>query len=335
MEFKKFTDIENAERQKYLDKVVDEGHGGAEYVATEKCHGANFSMYVNQTEFRAGSRSQFIGKESNFYGISQHWESLEERARKVYEILGGDGEVIIYGEWFGGRYPNMVSPPGTKQVQRECVYIPHNDFYGFGIVKNGLWLTVDERIDVFQKAGFYYAKILVRGSLQECLDYPNAFITKIPNDFGLPEIEDNICEGTVIEPVVPVFYRTGSRIIFKNKNSKFKEKESRPKKVKEEVKLSEEGLDILNNVLAFVNNNRRNAVVSKFESLTDKEFGKLMGAYIVDVIDDYRKEYEQELGEGLEQAEEKKVKKELSKAVQENIREDFANILDRFNEGKI
>jgi Rnl2 family RNA ligase len=329
--FRKFTDIENVTRQKYIDKVIEEGHGNKEFVATEKTHGANCSLYYDGIDFSAGSRSQMITKESNFYGISNHWESLKEKTIKLYQLLGDDGEIVVYGEWFGGRYPNHVSPPGTKQVQRECLYKPENDFYGFGIVKNGEWLNVDERTALFKDAGFYYAKILCRGTFQECLDYPNDFLTTIPKDFGLEDIEGNICEGTVIESVVPLYFANGNKIIFKNKNSKFTEKEQRTPKVKEDVQLSEEGLEVLNNVLEYVNKNRLNAVVSKFELLTDKHFGQLMGAYIVDIIDEYRKDFEKELGEGLEEKEEKKIKKELSKAVQTSIREDFSNIIDKFN----
>lgn len=332
MEFKKFTDIENVQRQKYLDKVVEEGHAGKTFVVEEKIHGANCGLYYDGSEFKIASRSQFISPESNFYGISLHYERLKEKTIELYKLMGGDGSIIVYGEWFGGRYPNMVSPAGTKQVQRECVYCPQNEFCAFDIVKDGNVETVVSRNGLCARAGFYYAKPLKFGGLQECLDYPNEFISTIPKDFGLEDVEGNICEGTVIKPNDPLYFCNGSRIIFKNKNAKFKENEGgKTPKVKEDVQLSDEGLDLLNILLGYVNDNRRNAVVSKFENITDKSFGPLMGAYMRDIVDDYRKDFEKEIGEGLDAKEEKKIKNELSKAVQLDIRENFTEILDRFN----
>ena len=330
MNFAKFTSIENVERKKYIDKVVEEGKGNQEFVATEKVHGSNFSMHFDGNEFRIASRKNFISVDGDFYGISHHIEFLKERMIKIYVNLGNDGEVSVYGEWFGGFYPDHVSSQGTKKVQKEVCYCPHNDFYGFSIVKDGIHLNVDRRNEEFEKAGFIFAKILKRGTLQECIDYTNDFITTIPDYFGLPKIDGNIAEGTVIEPVEYCTLGNGSRIILKNKNSKFKEKSERTPRVKENIELSERGLEKLNWLLSCVNDNRRNAVVSKFGNITNKSFGPLMGAYIVDIIDEYRKEFEEEIEQDIEDKEAKKIKKELSKAVQEDIREDFVNILDRF-----
>ena len=332
MEFKKFTSIENVQRQKWIDAVIDQGHGGKQFVVTEKIHGANCGRYYDGKTFKLASRSQFLAPDSNFYGISNHYDELKEKTIKAYELLGGDGFIIIYGEWFGGRYTGMVSPAGTKQVQRECLYTPFNEFCGFDLVKDGEVLNVYDRNEILEKSGIYFAKPLFIGTFQECLEYPNDFVTKVPADFNLPEIEGNITEGTVIVPVEPLFFANGSRIIFKNKNEKFKENKGGKKpKVKEDVQLSDEGLDLLNILLGYVNDNRRNAVVSKFENITDKSFGPLMGAYMRDIVDDYRKDFEKEIGEGLDEKEEKKIKKELSKAVQLDIHENFTEILDRFN----
>jgi len=331
MNFTKFSSIENVQRQKYLDKVVEEGKANQEFVCTEKVHGSNLSMHYDGNEFRLASRSGFIGIESNFYGINSHVDSLKERMLKLYDLLGNDGFVSVYGEWFGGGYPDIVSPPGTKKVQKEVSYCPHNDFYGFDIVKNGEHLNVDDRGFYFSKTDFHYAKILKRGTLKECLEYPNDFLTTIPKYYGLPDIDGNIAEGTVIEPVEYCTFNTGSRIIFKNKNAKFKENgKNKSAKLKEDIKLSEKAKEKLNWLLGCVNENRRNAVVSKFDHIDEKKFGPLMGTYIVDIIDEYRREFEEEIEQDIDEKEAKKVKKELSKAVQVNIREDFVNIIDKF-----
>lgn len=62
----------------------------------------------------------------------------------------------------------------------------------------GRYLSVDEANAFFEAEGFFYAKTLFRGSLAECLKYPNAFQSKISQWLGLPDIEDNICEGIVV-----------------------------------------------------------------------------------------------------------------------------------------
>lgn len=333
MNFNKFSSIENVDRQKYIDKIVTEGKANQEFVATEKAHGANYSMYFDGVEFKHASRSGFISLDSNFYGIQNHIEYLKDKMIKLYNILGGDGLVSVYGEWFGGFYPDNVSPAGTKKVQKEVCYCPHNDFYGFDIVKDGKHLSVDERNKAFDDAEFIYAKILYRGTLQECLDYPNDFITTIPSYFGLPEIEGNIAEGTVIEPVEYCTYSTGSRIILKNKNKKFKEnKKDGSAKVKEIVNISDENKPILEWLLGCANENRLNAVVSKFDHLDDKSFGRVMGAMMMDIVDDYRNEFEKEIEDGIDDKEAKQIKKHLGKEVQLLIRENFVEILDRFGE---
>ena len=332
MNFKKFNSIENVQHQRYLDKVVEEGKANQEFVVTEKVHGANFSMHYNGIDFKIASRSGFIGLEGNFYGVNNHIDSLKERILKLYDLLGNGGEVSVYGEWFGGFFPDNVSPAGTKRVQKEVCYCPHNDFYGFDIVKDDVHLNVDDRNDIFAKSGYHYARVLKRGTLQECLDYPNDFLTTIPHYYGLPDIEGNIAEGTVIEPVEYCTFLTGSRIIFKNKNEKFKEGKERKPQVKEDIKLSDKALEKLNWLLGCVNKNRRNAVVSKFDFIDEKKFGPLMGSYIVDIIDEYRSEFEEEIEQDIDEKEAKKIKKELSKAVQLNIREDFINIIDNFKD---
>ena len=70
---------------------------------------------------------------------------------------------------------------------------------------------------------FIYAKTLFKGSLSDCLAYPNAFKTTIPGEYNLPELDGNTCEGVVIRPAQPHFLRNGSRVIIKNKNEKWAE----------------------------------------------------------------------------------------------------------------
>ena len=105
-------------------------------------------------------------------------------------------------------------------IQKGVFYTPNHDFYAFDIlIHNELedkYLAVDEVNSLFEKVGFFYAKTLFKGTLNECLNYPNDFQSKISGWLGLPQIEDNICEGVVIRPTVPMFFRNGKRVIIKS-----------------------------------------------------------------------------------------------------------------------
>jgi hypothetical protein len=71
---------------------------------------------------------------------------------------------------------------------------------------------------------------------------------------GLPPIENNIVEGTVIKPLIPLFENNGSRIILKNKNDKFSEKTGkRPATVRPQIELTEEGEKYFNDLVEYLN----------------------------------------------------------------------------------
>jgi len=101
--------------------------------------------------------------------------------------------------------------------------------------------------------------------LDECLKYPNAFQSKISQWLGLPDIEDNICEGVVIRPVEPQYLRNGTRVLIKNKNARFAEKKSVKKRNKlfsEHVPYSDALKSLLPEVEAYVTEARLSNVIS-------------------------------------------------------------------------
>ena len=97
-----------------------------QWVATEKLHGANFSIYYcpRTAEARFAKRTGFIGDDEYFYGWDELRGELTEKAAKAAAFAlasasaaavgssaaGGDGAagdtyVILYGELCGGFYP--------------------------------------------------------------------------------------------------------------------------------------------------------------------------------------------------------------------------------------
>jgi Rnl2 family RNA ligase len=248
--------------------------------------------------------------------------------------------VNVFGEMFGGTYPHKDVQPNRKLslIQKGVCYTPEHEFYGFDIYvineEGGRYLPVDEVNKLFVKHEFFYARTLFKGTLGECLKYPNAFQSKIAEWLGFPAIEDNICEGIVIRPVVPMYLRNGSRVLIKSKNERFAEKKSVKKRNKlfaESVPYSETLKALIPEVEAYVTEQRLANVVSHIgEVHVPKDFGKIMGLFSKDVLEDFLKEHGGEYG-CLEKSEQKLLNKELNKLSTEMVKKVYmgqAYILD-------
>jgi Rnl2 family RNA ligase len=152
--------------------------------------------------------------------------------------------------------------------------------------------------------------------LKDALKYPNAFQSTIPRGLGLPDIEDNICEGVVIRPVVPMYLRNGSRVLIKSKNERFAEKKSvkqRNKIFAEPVPYSDALKELLLEVEAYVTENRLNNVVSHIGEISlPKDFGKLMGLFSKDALEDFMKDFGNRFS-ALDKCEQKSLTRELNK----------------------
>ena len=230
--------------------------------------------------------------------------------------------ISVFGEMFGGLYPHNDVKVNRKLtlIQKGVCYTPEHEFYGFDIYisdgENGRYLPVDEVNEIFEMEGFFYAKTLFSGTLAECMKYPNAFPSKISEWLGLPAINDNICEGIVIRPVTPMYLRNGSRVLIKSKNERFAEKKSVKKRNKlfvEPVPYSDELKALVSEVDAYVTENRLTNVVSHIgEVHVPKDFGKIMGSFSKDVLEDFLKEHGGDYS-ALDKSEQKLLNKELNK----------------------
>jgi Rnl2 family RNA ligase len=150
----------------------------------------------------------------------------------------------------------------------------------------------------------------------------------MPSKKDLPMIPNNFCEGIVIKPIQPLFLGNGSRVILKNKNEEFCEnhggnsvKEVKPKKEISAVvqKLMKEGTK-------YINDNRLRAVISKIGEIGEKDFGKLNGLFIKDVVEDLRKDFEE--FNSLSNDDRSDLTKFLNKEASTFIRPNFLNIID-------
>lgn len=330
MKFNRYSSIENSYRTKFLNKINELDVSKEEFIVTEKIHGSNFSVWYDGSEFEFAKRSQFL-KSDNFFNYQEAMKEVMPRIRKLYLAIKRDwktaGTISIYGELFGGHYPHKdVEKLPFKQIQKGVAYTNQIGFYAFDLFIDGSLQEIDFANKYFEEVNLFHAKTLFRGSLDDCLKYPNDFQSTIPALFGLPEIEDNVCEGVVIKPNKPLFLYSGSRIIIKNKNEKWTEK-SNVKREKKVINLTEDEQKILDVYLSFITENRLKNVISKVGLVTQKDFGKLMGLFQKDAYDDFIKDNSKEYLD-LDKDKQGKIKREFGKTCAELIRKNFLDIID-------
>ena len=326
IEFKKYSSIENSFNREFMESVVAQVPPDTEWVVQEKVHGANTSFLCDGQEVKFAKRTSVLTDDEKFYDFPKLIERYRNRVLSLFQdVTSRHPEVTaisVFGELFGGHYPHkdVQRIPSVSLIQKGVCYCPNHKFYGFDIYvftgEGARYLPVDEVNQLFETNGFFYAKTLFSGSLVECLKQPNAFQSRIADWLGLPPIEDNICEGVVIRPVNPLFLRNGDRVIIKNKNERFAEKKSVKKRNKlfvEPVPFSETLKSLLSEVEAYVTGNRLANVVSHIgEVHFPKDFGKVMGLFSKDVLEDFLKEHSGEFA-ALEKYEQKTFNREVNK----------------------
>ena len=333
MQFKKYNSVENSFEEEYIEKVRWQMPADQKYAVQEKVHGANASFLCDGKEIKFAKRTALVEADEQFYGYTEVLDSYRDKilalTKDVMERYPGTTQVSIFGELFGGGYPHPDVPAirNMVPVQKGVYYCPRHDFYGFDIYviseNEGQFLSVEETDALFEKHGFFYAKTLFTGTLDECLAYPNAFISHIPEWLGLPPVEDNICEGIIIRPVVPMFLRNGTRVMIKSKNERFAEKKTKKgigPALDLAVSYSDEMKELMAVMATYITEPRLDNVISHIgEVQLPRDFGKLTGLYAKDVFEDYMKENAVAYNE-LERKEQKAINKELAKLAAAMIR---------------
>ncbi|MBB4807927.1 Rnl2 family RNA ligase [Chryseobacterium defluvii] len=335
MIFKTYNSIENAYQTRVIDQIIMQGFGKEIFIVQEKVHGANFSFFTDGKEIRIGKRTAFIQEDEKFFNAWQILERYRKNVMEVFQkvkIIFPEMEtMVIYGELFGGGYKHKDVEPvkDAVKVQKGIEYAPHNEFYAFDIKLNGTtYLDTDKVNEIFEETGFFYAKILFQGNLEEALKFPNVFDSKIPGRLGLPEIGDNICEGTVVKTLKTRYFGNGSRVILKNKNEKWTEKSKMVKKdkpVHKEIHFSENAQNIWNEIQKYITVNRLNAVVSKIGEFEPKMTGKVIGLFAQDILEDFEKDFPRAFT-SIEKEEHKRINKKLNSMVIDCVKEELMTV---------
>ncbi|GAA4159406.1 hypothetical protein GCM10022217_22040 [Chryseobacterium ginsenosidimutans] len=336
MIFKTYNSIENAYQTRVIDQIRLQGFGDEVFIVQEKVHGANFSFFTDGKEIKIAKRTAFVEKDEKFYNAHQMLERYRKNVidlfEKVKTIHPDLKTVVIYGELFGGGYKHKEVEPvkDAIKVQKGVEYAPHNEFYGFDIKLNSTtYLDTDLVNQIFEETGFFYAKILFQGTLDEALKFPNVFDSKIPAWLGLPEIEDNMCEGTIVKTLKTKYFGNGSRVILKNKNEKWVEKSKVVRKqhntVQKSINFSEKAQNIWEEIQKYATPNRLNNVVSKIGEFEPKMIGKVIGLFSQDILEDFEKDFPK-VFTTIEKQEQKRINKKLNSLVIDVVKEELMTL---------
>jgi len=305
MEFKKYCKIQNSYSEKFIDKIVQEGKDYGSWIVTEKIHGANFSFWYDGEMFKTGSRNQFVG--GDFYNCQEVIDKYQETVMLAHEAMCKKGDILtIYGELYG------------DGVQKGIKY-GSKDFMFFDVRVNNIPLPYGIAM-IISQMGLQSVPTIATGDFKSVLEINTEFPTVLNPELG------NICEGVVIAPWEPRFLSNGSRVILKKKNKKFLEKKTVRKK-KSIPTLDPEDEPLYNILMQYNTEARANNVASKIGKVTHKEFGKLLGLTVQDMIQDMEADY----GIGFKksvQGDYKGFMKEVNKGVTPIVRKVYTAMLE-------
>ena len=292
--FSEYSSLENTYRQLEINKIIQQGLSGGEWVCQVKVHGSNASFLYDGTELKYGKRGSIC--DEHFQNIKVAADKYENGVKGIFkrisDITSSIESIQIFGELFGGVYPGLKNE--YAKIQGGILYTNDIEFYAFDIkiYEKGMapyFLSLDVANSLFEEFKFFYAKSIFRGTFDECLKYPNDYKDPISSWLGLPEVNgDNICEGNVIRPVEFKQFSTGGRVILKNKNEKWNETKIVVKK--EPIVYSQEVQDMLDGLESYFTDNRLRNVLSKIGKIDEKGFGLLSGALVKDAMSDFLKE---------------------------------------------
>jgi Rnl2 family RNA ligase len=327
--FKKWVDIENHYRSKYINKFFStypDLYNELFYI-TEKIDGANFSIIISSDqEIKFAKRSGILNKDSKFYDYETIFYPNEETSNYnkslsifikslLYNYVSKNNCIIqLVGELFG------------KGIQKRVYYGEGKYWRWFATYKDQVLLSLDDEISLIDDIGFSWSDVLdfrvpLVGTFQ--LNKEETFEERLnnininrnslltPPDYK----EDNLMEGVVIRPSRD-YYIGHDRFIIKYKNEKFKDVQKKNKKPKKKV--SEEVRNVVNTIVGYVNENRTKDLFSKHGEINEpNQLGEYIKYYLEDVYNEYNKEHSLE---EFSKEDKKYINKQLTNEIVKELR---------------
>jgi Rnl2 family RNA ligase len=254
--------------------------GEENWTLTEKIHGANFQVIVDDGKVSFGSRRLLLDyeqKSKDFYNYSELIVPLTRYALALAKLLDVTA-LNIYGELYGGN------------IQKEITYQAKPQFSVFDVLASEkVWIDY-ENFDIVSKAGFSVVPMKF-GTLKELIQTPVEFCSIFS------EKKQN-AEGYVIKKVVLEYktsYSSGClRLAVKNKAPTFIEAHTGKKTAERSYEINNQ--DPLQNFpylkYYVVNKNRVSAWYSKGNILENPK--KVTAGVIADAISDYASDHSSE-----------------------------------------
>lgn len=298
--FEKYSTLENHYNGKFIERIRNAGFDVTEtWVAREKIHGTNFSVIVTKDSIQPAKRTGPILPAEDFFGYMVIMGRYNNSFKAIQGALtGAVVQYQIFGEFAGGG------------IQKGVDY-GEKDFYVFDIAvttESGKTEYVDDFFmeNLCNLMGFKMAPLLGRGKFDELAKLPNDLdvvvhrYNKAIEAHGLKEANStpfqvevenkNIAEGYVLKPCYPKFFANGSRVAIKCKNSKFSEKAKSDKPIKPKTELTDNDKVALSTLCQYATINRVNNVISKIGKVGPKDFGKVMGLTVQDILEEAGRE---------------------------------------------
>ncbi|QHJ79075.1 MAG: hypothetical protein [Caudoviricetes sp.] len=290
--FVKYNSLTNHTDKKFLNKLLLNGFcdPSIKWFATEKIHGTNFSFIVNSDTVTCAKRTDVISESESFFD----YEVIENRYHSNVCVLftraidmnhaHADSVIQVYGEYAG-------TTSGGSRIQKSIDY-GAQDFYVFDIRIDGVLQnrSVVERL--VKAAGLKTAPLIAVGTFDELIQMRNDFNTLISewndraDDWDASKImtydDTNMTEGFVMRPM-DILYLGDTLIAVKHKNPKFSERKNATPFVAP-IPMSDADKAIMIELETYVTENRLNNVLSKTGVPNVKQFGRVSGLMMQDIL---------------------------------------------------
>ena len=205
------------------------------WIASEKIHGANLCLCTDGAEIAVAKRRAVLDAGDPFFGYKRAIAPLLPAVRALFRRLGNVAWALVYGELFGGHYPHprVAAIDGIEPVQTAIHYSPDVRFCAFDLATvdaagEATLVSYRRAVALFESAGIPVAPMLRTGRLDELLELPVAFPTRLPAQLGLPPLPDNWAEGMVIKPWDLEAPLAEPRYVLKRKRPEFAETRDDP-----------------------------------------------------------------------------------------------------------
>lgn len=297
MEFKKYPSIENHYQDKFIRRWIERNPElpNVSYIVTEKIHGANFQIMIDEHGIEFASRNRILSPDENFndyQNVMKDCEELIEAFQRI-AISYPATKIRLYGEIFGDGIQKGVKY-GEKQFRLFDVLVD-NEILPPRRVMNFLLSKGLER--------FHVPIIGIFDSLEEALMVDTKFNSRITNQEG------NICEGVVIKPYDECYIDSNmSPFYIKKKNIEFLERKSTPR---ERTALPDTIVYAQEVFSDYITTQRIDNVFSKEGEI---EYTTEMGKYIQLIMEDAKVDFLKDNPDILEQFDEKEKKKVFGRA---------------------